>query len=208
MTETAKRIFEALACDDAFTADLGGDSAFADLLSDEVPLTPAFTDVASQVGAPPNVIEALVYPNETAACLAQLVPSVSLLEVLNVLSPAMLEVDGQIDALVAVERHIGLLQARSAELLASLDASDTSTDGFTRDWVAAALHVPPGSMRTKMTVASDLTSRLPATLALLRGGQISLRHATYLADATRPLTPETATAVETRGLERAPGETG
>src|ERR1700712_645065 len=208
MTVTAQRIFEALACDDAFTADLGGDGAWADILGDEAPLTPAFCDDVSQVGAPPNLIEALVYPNETAACLAQLVPSVTLLEVLDVLTPVMLEVDGQIDALVAVERHIGLLQARSVELLAALDASDTSKDGFTRDNVAAALQVPPGSMRTKMTVASDLTGRLPATLALLRGGQISLRHATDLADATRPLTPETATAVETRGLERAPGETG
>jgi mRNA-degrading endonuclease toxin of MazEF toxin-antitoxin module len=206
MTETAQRIFEALACDDAFTADLGGDGAWADLLGDEVALTPAFRDV-SQVGAPPNVIEALVYPNETAACLAELVPSVSLLEVLDVLTPAMLEVDGQIDALVAVERHIGLLQARSAELLAALDAGDTSSDGFTRDWVAAALHVPPGSMRTKMTVASDLTGRLPATLAMLRGGQISQRHAIDLADATRSLTPESATAVEARVLERAPEQT-
>src|SRR6195952_4067355 len=207
MTATAQRIFEALACDDAFTADLGGDGAFADLLGDEVPLTPAFCDDATQVGAAPNVIEALVYPNETAACLAQLVPSVSLLEVLDYLTPAMLEVDGQIDALVAVERHIGLLQARSVELLASLDAADTSKDGFTRDNVAAALRVPPGSMRTKMTAASDLTGRLPATLDLLRGGEISLRHATDLADATRSLTPESATVVETAVLERAPEQT-
>ena len=122
---------------------------------------------------------------------------------MDVLTPAMLEVDGQIDALVAVERHIGLLQARSTELLAALDAGDTSTDGFTRDWVAAALRVPPGSMRTKMTAASDLTGRLPATLAMLRGGQISLRHATEVADATRSLTPESATVVETTVLERA-----
>src|ERR1700712_5804919 len=160
MTDTAQRIFEALACDDACAAELGGDGAWADILSDEAPLTPAFTDAASQVGAPPNLIEALVYPNETAACLAELVPSVSLLEVLDQLTPAMLEVDGQIDALVAVERHIGLLQARSAELLAALDAADTSKDGFTRDNVAAAVRVPPGSMRTKMTAASDLTGRL------------------------------------------------
>jgi Domain of unknown function (DUF222) len=109
--------------------------------------------------------------------------------------------------LVAVERHIGLLQARSAELLAALNASDTSTDGFTRDNVAAALRVPPGSMRTTMTVASDLTGRLPATLGLLRTGEISLRHATDLADATRSLTPESATAVETKVLERAPEQT-
>src|ERR1700709_39231 len=207
MTDTAQRIFEALACDDAFTAGLGGDGAFADLLAGEVPLMPAFCDVASAVGSPPNLIEALVYPNETAACLAQLVPSVSLLEVLDVLTPVMLEVDGQIDALVAVERHIGLLQARSAELLPALDAADTSKDGFTRDNVAAALRMPPGSMRTKMAVASDLTRRLPATLDLLRGGQISLRHATDLADATRSLTPESATVVETAVLERAAEQT-
>src|ERR1700709_568121 len=202
MTVTAQRIFEALACDDAFTADLSGDGAFADLLGDEVPLTPAFCDDVSRVGAPPNVIEALVYPKETPACLAQLVPSVSLLEVLDVLTPAMLEVDGQIDALVAVERHIGLLQARSVELLAALDAADTSKDGFTRDNVAAAVRVPPGSMRTKMTAASDLTGRLPATLALLRGGEISLRHATDLADATRSLTPASAPHAENRRVER------
>jgi hypothetical protein len=54
MTATAQRIFEALACDDAFTADLGGDGAFADLLGDEAPLTPAFSNDASQVGAAPT----------------------------------------------------------------------------------------------------------------------------------------------------------
>ena len=67
-----------------------------------------------------------MYPNDTAACLAQSVPSVELLPVLDVLTPVMLEVDGQIDALVAVQRHIALLQARETELLAALDASDTS----------------------------------------------------------------------------------
>ena len=105
------------------------------------------------------------------------------------LSPVMLDVDGQIDALVAVERHIGLLQARSAELLAALDASDRSKDGFTRDHVAAALRVPPGSMRNRMADASDLVGRLPATLALLRAGDISQRHATDLAEATRSFDP-------------------
>ena len=59
----------------------------------------------------------------------------------------MLEVDGRIDALVAVERHIALLQARSAELLAALEAGDTTEDAFTRDHVAAALRRPPASMR-------------------------------------------------------------
>src|ERR1700710_1253731 len=206
MTATARQVHDALVCDAAFTAELGGEGAWDEILGDAVALTPAF-DVAARVGAPPNLVEALVYPDETAACLAQLPPAASLVQVLDVLSPAMLEVDGQIDAVVAVERHIGLLQARSVELLAALDASDTSKDGFTRDNVAAALRMPPGSMRTKMAAASDLTGRLPATLAMLRGGEISLRHATDLADATRSLTPESATVVETSVLERAPEQT-
>ena len=87
---------------------------------------------ASDGVAAPTALEALVYPNETAACLSQLVSSPSLVDVLDLLTPAMLEVDGQIDALVAVERHIALLQARSVELLAALDAGETTKDGFTR----------------------------------------------------------------------------
>ncbi len=205
MTSIARRVYDALVCDDAVTADLGGDGAWTEILGDAVPLTPAF-DSASQVGAPPTVVEALVYPNETAAGLSQLVPSPALVEVLDVLSPAMLEVDGQIDALVAIERHIAMLQARSAELLAALDG-EAATDEFTRDWVAAAVRVPPVSMRTKMATASDLTTRLPATLAALRTGDISLRHATDLVEATRSLTPESTAVVEATVLARAAEQT-
>ncbi len=205
MTTTARRVYDALVCDDALTTDLGGDSAWDDILGDAGPVTPAF-DSASQVEAPPNLVEALVYPNETAACLAQLVPSPALVEVLDVLSPDMLEVDGQLDALVAVERHIAMLQAREAELLAALDG-EAATDEFTRDWVAAALRIPPVSMRTTMAVASDLTHRLPATLALLRTGDITQRHASDLAEATRSLTPESTAIVEATVLERAAEQT-
>ncbi len=206
MTTVARLVYDALVCDEQFAADLGRDGAWAEILGDAVPLTPAFGDAAS-VGAPPNLVEALVYPNETAACLAQLAPSPRLVEVLNVLSPAMLEVDGQIDTLVAVERHIAMLQARSSELLAALDVGDTSKDGFTRDHVAAALRIPPVSMRNRMAAASDLTYRLPATLAALRAGDITLRHATDLAEATRSLTPDSIAAVEAKVLERAAEQT-
>ncbi len=205
MTSTARRVYDALVCDDAFTASLGGDGAWDAILGDTGPVTPAF-DSASQVGAPPNLVEALVYPNETAARLSQLTPSPALVEVLDVLSPDMLEVDGQLDALVAVQRHIGMLQAREAELLAALDG-EAATDEFTRDWVAAALRVPPVSMRTTMAVASDLTHRLPSTLALLRSGGITARHATDLADATRSLTPDSVAVVEATVLERAAEQT-
>ena len=149
----------------------------------------------------------MAFPDETAADLAQWAPQALLIEVLDALTPAALSVDGRIDALVAVERHIAMLQARSAELLFALDLGDTTVDQFTRDAVAAALRVPPASMKTRMTVASDLALRLPATLQLLRAGQISQRHAFDLADATRSLPADSVAVVEARVLERAPEQT-
>ena len=152
----------------------------------------------------PTVLDALAFPDEVAAGLAQWAPQALLVDVLAELAPAALSVDGQIDALVAMQRHMGLLQAQEVELLAALDASDRSRDGFTRDAVAAALRVPPASMRTRMTLARDLAERLPDTLALLRAGEITQRHALDLADAVGPLTPESAAAVEAQVLPRAP----
>ena len=155
----------------------------------------------------PSVLDAVAFPDETAADLAQWAPQALLIEVLDALTPAALSVDGRIDALVAVERHIGMLQARSAELLSALDLGDTTVDQLTRDAVAAALRVPPASMKTRMTVASDLAQRLPATLELLRAGEISQRHAFDLADATRALPADSVAVVEARVLERAPEQT-
>src|ERR1700733_5982582 len=105
----------------------------------------------------PTVLDALLHPDDTAAGLAHWAPQTSLVEVLDELTPASLSVDGRIDALVAVQRHIALLHAREAELLAAVDAGDSTVDGFTRDSVASAVRVPPASMRTTMTMARALT---------------------------------------------------
>ena len=155
----------------------------------------------------PSVLAALVHPDETVACLAVAVPQALLVEALDELRPVLLSADGRIDALIAVERHIGMLQARSAELLAAIDAGDSTADGWARESVAAALRVPPASMKTRMNIASDLALRLPATLELLRSGEISQRHAFDLADATRSLPAESVAAVEAQVLERAPEQT-
>ena len=203
MTVTASRVYQALVCDEEFTAGVGGEDAWSEILGDWVAVTPAFRDHPSSVGAAPNVVEALVDPNGTAARLAELTPSPALVEVLDVLGPAMLDVDGQIDALVAVERHIGLLQARSAELLAALDAGDRSKDGFTRDHVAAALRVPPGSMRNRMADAPTWSGACPPPSHYCGPGTSRQRHATDLAEATRSLTPASVAVVEAEVLERA-----
>ena len=154
-----------------------------------------------------SVLDALVYPDEAAAGLAVATPQALPVEALDELVPSVLSADGRIDALVAVERHIGMLQARSAELLAAIEAGDSTADGWARESVAAALRVPPASMKTRMSVASDLARRLPATLELLRAGEISQRHAFDLADATRSLPAGSVAVVEARVLERAPEQT-
>ena len=158
--------------------------------------------------APPSVLDALLHPNETAAELASCVPQALLAEALYELAPAILTVDGRIDALVAVERHICMLQARSAELLASLDASDLTEDTFIRESVAAALRLAPAGMKQRMTFAGELVERLPATLELLRSGEVSQRHATDLADATYSLPADKVSVVEAAVLPRAPEQTG
>lgn len=156
---------------------------------------------------PLSVLDALTFPDETAAGLAAATPQGPLLEAVAALTPAALSVDARVDALVAVERHIAMLQARSAELLAAIDADVDNVDGFEREGVACALRLPPASMRTRMTIARDLTGRLPATLELLRSGEISQRHAFDLADATRTLTLESARLVENKVSARAPEQT-
>ena len=154
----------------------------------------------------PSVLEALMYPDATAARLAVAVPQGLLVAALCALTPARLSVDGRIDTLLAVERHIAMLQARSTELLAALDLGDTTEDHVTRDTVAAALRLPPASMKQRMFLTRELVLQLPAALESLRAGDITDRHTAALADATQSLPPEVATAVETAVLARAPGQ--
>ena len=154
--------------------------------------------------APPSVLDAWAFPDATAARVGAVGSAGRAGSVLDELTPAVLSADGRIDALVAVERHIAMLQARSAELLAAIDSGDTTEDGWARDAVAAALRVPPASMKTRVNDARDLAERLPATLALLRSGQIGQRHAAALVDATRSLPVEKVATVEAAVLGRAP----
>lgn len=155
----------------------------------------------------PSVLDALLCPDETAIGLAAAVPQGELVAALGALAPAALGVDARVNALVALERHIAMLQARSAELLAAIEADVDGTDGFEREAVACALRVPPASMLSRMASAQDLIERLPGTLALLRAGRISQRYAFDVADATRTLPVEAVRIVEVKILARAPEQT-
>ena len=157
--------------------------------------------------AAPSIVEVVAFPDEVAVGLARCAPQSMLVGPMVALEPSSLTGSGRIDAVIAVQRHIAMLQALSEELLAAIEDRDVPVDEFARDAVAAAMRIPPAAMRTHMSVASELTERLPSTLALLRAGAISRRHAVDLADATRCLTPQSASVVEERVLARAPEQT-
>ena len=186
---------------------IGGDGAWADILGDAVALTPAFTD-SSQVGCTaerdrgagvPERHRRVPGPTGAVGRAASRAGCAHPGHVGGGRSDRRPRRGATPHRLVAgpgnrTARRVGRCRTRRK-------------DGFTRDMVAAAVRVPPGRMRGQMAIASDLVGRLPATLDLLRSGQISQRHATELADATRSLTPETAAVVEARVLERAPEQT-
>ena len=182
--------YDALVCDDAFTAGIGGDGAWAEILGDAVALTPAFAD-ASQVGAPPNVVEALVYPNETAACLAQSVPRSSCFR-LGCADPG--HVGGR-----RADRRPG--RGGTPHRPVAGPGNRTARRVGRLGYVEGRVHPRHGRGGGAGAAGSDaradghrLRPHRPtaATLDLLRSGEITQRHATELADATRSLTPETA----------------
>ena len=152
----------------------------------------------------PTVLDALAFPDEVAAGLAQWAPQALLVDVLGELAPAASSVDGQIDALVAIQRHMGLLQAQEVELLAALDAGDRVEGRVHPGCGGGGVAGAAGVDAHPDDPARDLAERLPDTLALLRAGEITQRHALDLADAIGPLTPESAAAVEAQVLPRAP----
>ena len=153
----------------------------------------------------PTVLDALAFPDEVAAGLAQWAPQALLVDVLGELAPAALSVDGQIDALVAVQRHMGLLQAQEVELLAALDAGDSSRDGFTRDSVAAALRVPPASMNSRMSSAPGTWPNVsPTPWPCCGPGRSPSATPWTWPTPSAPSPPESAAVVEAAVLPRAP----
>lgn len=153
----------------------------------------------------PSVLDALRRPDELAAWLAVLTPQPVLMEPLVALAAARLGRAGKLDALIALRRHVAMLAAQEQELLAGIAADDPSEEQWCREDIAAALRLPPATVATLLAIATELVYRLPATLAALRTGEISERHARVLAEATGPLSTANAATVESRAL-RAAGE--
>src|SRR5215475_5253409 len=157
-------------------------------------------------------VDVLESPEAVAAELATSLPRAEDMSALLMLDTETLSGAGRVDLLVAFERHIALLYAAQQHVLASLDGraldwSGTKIIDYTREQVGAALRLSPGTAERRLSIARTLVDRLPATLELLRRGQLTYLHAMKLAEATVPFDTETAGKIEQRVLPRAPEQT-
>jgi hypothetical protein len=121
----------------------------------------------------------------------------------------------RVDLLTAIQRQRAELDAREQVLLHAMHSDPLpGIDGhpaldkqWVREDVACAKRIAPQTAASKLHTATDLVTRLPATLELLGRGEISLQHAYRLVEAIRGLPQPTATSIEARVLPRAPRQT-
>jgi hypothetical protein len=161
----------------------------------------------------------MVGADAVAAELARAVPGVESAARLAALDLAALSDGGRIDALIALQRHQGLWQARELMLLASLeerplvcipDAPNALIDfQETREQVATALHVVPDTAGTRLWQAKRMTGHFPHTVKELAAGRVQFMQLRALSELTEPLDerPELEAAVEERVLPRMPEQT-
>ncbi len=112
------------------------------------------------------------------------------------------------DLLVVLRRQAGFDAARQIELLAAISRDDPSNDKWSIQEIAAVLRIAPATAATQVHRAEMLTTTLRKTLAALRAGDITARHAELLASAVLHLDPDIARAVEERVLDQACGADG
>jgi hypothetical protein len=122
-----------------------------------------------------------------------------------------------VDALRALERHLGWLQALQFRVLAALDHDPFDSTGLpdrvadrevavrsTREEVACALRVSGNTAANKLCAAGVLVQRFPSTLGLLQQGEVQLMQALAVVEVTATLEPEVAQRVEAAVVGRMP----
>jgi hypothetical protein len=154
-----------------------------------------------------------------AAGLARTAPSGETAARLAELAPAELSDGGRVDALIALHRHQGWLQAMELRLLADLEARplqcipgrpDALVDfDETREQVAAALHLRPDTAGARLWDARRLVGRFPVTVRELARGRIHFMQAKALVETTEAVAeqPELLQAIEESVLPRMPQQT-
>ncbi|AUA13028.1 hypothetical protein CFP59_05182 [Streptomyces malaysiensis subsp. malaysiensis] len=157
-------------------------------------------------------------PDEWAAYLATAAPGPETAAVLPVLDAEKLSRTGRIDALKALERHTGWIQAHQAQILAALEA-DADAElpaavrerdaeavwNFTCEEVACALKLSGTTAAKRLEVARELDRHYPTTLGMLERGEICYMQAVAVTEACAVLDPEVAGQVEAVLVEKMPG---
>ncbi|WP_445515189.1 DUF222 domain-containing protein [Streptomyces sp. NEAU-174] len=157
-------------------------------------------------------------PDEWAAYLATAAPGPETAAVLPVLNADKLSRTGRIDALKALERHTGWIQAHQARILAALEAEAEAelpatvrerdaeaVWNFTCEEVACALKLSGTTAAKRLEVARELDRHYPTTLGMLESGEICYMQAVAVTEACAVLDPEVAGQVEAALVEKMPG---
>jgi Domain of unknown function (DUF222) len=133
------------------------------------------------VASPPTLSDVLDAPDAIAAELAGATPGPDGAVPVSLLDAATLSHAGRVDLLVALERHAAWAAALQQEVLAAMAADPSAAadevDRSGRDWVredvSCALRLSGVTAQRRLDVAETLVRQLPATMGLLRRGEIS-----------------------------------
>src|SRR5262249_3683875 len=126
-----------------------------------------------------------------------------------------LSADAALDEIVACERIVASAQARQIRALARFaqlrpDQPGGITDEFAADEVAPLLRISRNAAHGRLELATQLTTRLPGTLAALDCGDLDLYKARIIVEVTSVLDDQQTAAVETqilpRAVEQTPGQ--
>jgi hypothetical protein len=140
-----------------------------------------------------------------SAAWASLAPGTVLNAVLETFDPPALPRRDLPRVAAAYQRQGAHLDAMQARVIAELAARSEPPGGkATPVTIAEALHLDLDTATELVTLAVDLVNGLPATLAALDDGRITLPMARVIAQRTRRLGPATRAAVEAVALARAP----
>jgi hypothetical protein len=156
-------------------------------------------------GAPRMDLDA--HSDASMAALAAAPPSADSVHRSTAVVPERLSPSARIDLLHALAKQAAWVEARQLELLAVIDAADSSPDRWATEEIAAVLRIAPSTATVRVALARLLAGPLLTTRKALFAGQITARHASVLAEAVRPLDDATATAVQDRVLPKGADDT-
>jgi hypothetical protein len=147
--------------------------------------------------------------------LAAVEPGPLAMMILGGIDPGSLNDDGRLNYAREWDRQQRWAAARTQSALAEVMVCDLPDDDskisetleYRAAMVATALQWPPRGAMGRLDLAMRMVYELTGTFALLSAGQLSLRHATVMAEETESLDQISIALVEARVLERAVGQT-